>query len=187
MEIQRYVRILTGRKWVVIVTTLVTLAVVALGTISMTPLYSASAMVRVATSLGSSSTYADLNYAERLIQTYVQLLKSRPFLEQVIERLDLRVRPEAIVDTIKVEALTDTELIKVSVESAGPQQAAAIANTLAALLVEQGQKMYYGQGKSAREILEEQVTVLDDQLREDRARLVTLSSSTPGPDQNLEA
>ena len=146
----------------------------------MTPVYSASTLVRVTTGLSGSVTFTDLNYTERLIQTYVQLLKTRPFLEEVIARLDLQVPYEALVETIKVEALTDTELIKISVDSTSSQQAAAIANALGTLLVEQGQKMYYGQGKSAREILEEQVTVLEDQLRQDRALLAALSGSTPG-------
>ncbi len=185
MEIQRYMRILKDRKWVVILTTLVTLVVVALGSVSMTPTYSASTLVRVAAGFNSSDTYIDLNYTERLIQTYVQLLKSRPFLEEVIKRLSLQVRSEALADAIKVESLTGTELIKISVDSASPQQAAAIANTLAALLAEQGQQMYSGQGKSAREILQEQVTALDKQLRQDRILLASLSASTgnPIPDQ----
>ncbi len=184
MEIQRYLHILKSRKWIVIVTMIVTLAVVTLGSISMTPAYSTSALVRVATGFPYAVTYTDLTYAERLIQTYVQLLKSRPFMEEVITRLNLQVRPDALADTIKVEALPDTELIKISADSASPQQAAAIANTLAALLVEQGQQMYYGQGKSAREILQEQVTAVDEQLRQDRALLASLDASTPSPDQN---
>src|SRR5512139_32977 len=92
MEIQRYMLILKSRKWIVILTTLVILAVTALATISMTPTYSASALVRVSTGLGTSVTYNDVNYTERLIRTYVQLLKSRPFMEEVIKRLDLQVR-----------------------------------------------------------------------------------------------
>ena len=184
MEIRRYIQILDRRKWVIILTTIVTLAVVTLGSFRMTRIYSATALVRVVAGLNSTVSYSDLNYTERLMQTYVQLLKSRPFLEEVSKRLDLHVRPEDLAGMIKVEALTDTELIKISVESASPQQAAAIANTLGALLVEQGQKMYYGQGKSAREILQEQVTVLEDQLRQDRALLATLSGSTPSSDQS---
>ena len=64
MEIQRYVRILKSRKWVVILTTIVTLAVVALGSISMTPIYSASALVRVTAGLSGSVTFTDLNYTD---------------------------------------------------------------------------------------------------------------------------
>lgn len=179
MEIQRYVSILISRKWVVILTTIVTLAVVTLGSFSMIPVYSASALVRVSTSLNSSATYTDLNYADRLIQTYVQLLTTRPFLDEVIRRLDLQVSPETLAEAIKVEALTSTELLKISAESTSPQQAAAIANTLGGLLAEQGQPIYQGQGKSAREILGEQVAVLEEQLRQDRALLATLSTSTP--------
>jgi succinoglycan biosynthesis transport protein ExoP len=184
MEIQRYLRILMSRKWVVILTTVVTLALVTLGSLRMTRIYSASALVRVAAGLNTTVSYPDVNYAERLIQTDVKLLKSRPFLEEVITRLDLHVHPQDLDGTITVEALMNTELIKISVESDRPQEAAAIANTLGTLLVEQGQKMYYGQGKSAREILQEQVTVLEDQLRQDRALLATLSVSTPSSDQS---
>ena len=184
MEIRRYLQILDSRKWVVILTTLVTLVVVTLGSFRMTRIYSASALVRIAAGLNSTVSYADLNYTERLMQTYVQLLKSRPFLEEVSKRLNLHVRLEVLAGAIKVEALTNTELIKISAESTSPQQAAAIANALGDLLVEQGQKMYYGQGKSAREILQEQVTVLEDQLRQDRALLVKLTASMQSPDQN---
>ena len=187
MEIKRYLHILKSRKWIVILATIITLVVVILGTISMTPLYSASALVRVAASLNGSETYIDLNYTERLIQTYVQLLKSRPFMEEVIKRLNLQIRPEDVAQSINIDAVTGTELIKISVENTSPQQTAAIANTLAALLVEQGQKMYSGGGKSAREILQDQVTILEDQLHQDRALLASLSAATPGPDQNSEA
>ncbi len=183
MEIRRYVLILKSRKWVVILTTLITILVVAWGSLSMTPVYSASTLVRVTTGLSGSVSYTDLNYSDRLIQTYLQLLKSRPFMEELTKRLDLQVRPETLVDAIKVEALADTELIKITVEDADASKAAAIAGTLGNLLVEQGQKLYSGQGKSAREILQEQMTVLEDQLRQDRALLASLSAATPSPDK----
>lgn len=187
MEIQRYVRILKGRKWVVILTAMATLAVVALGSISMPPIYSASTLVRVVTNPNSSDTSVNLPYIERLIETYVQLLKSRPFMEEVIKQLNLQTRPETLANTIRVESVPNTELIKIDVDSTSPQQAPAIANTLALLLMEQGQKVYSGQGQSAREILKDQVTTLEEQLRRDRALLVSLSTSTPSPDPSREA
>jgi non-specific protein-tyrosine kinase len=186
MEIQRYIHILVDRKWIVILTTIAIVAVVVLGSISMTPIYSASALVRVTSGLGGSVTYTDLNYTERLIRTYVQLLKSRTFMEEVINRLGLLIRPESLADTIKVESIADTELIRISVDHVSPRQAATIANTLSALLVEQGQKLYYGQGKSAREILQEQLAVLEDQLRQDRSLLANLSVATLTSNQDRE-
>ena len=65
MEIRRYLRILASRKWVVVLTAIVTLAVVTLGSFWMPRIYSASALVRIAVGLSSSVTFADLNYTER--------------------------------------------------------------------------------------------------------------------------
>ena len=48
MELRLYAAILNRRKWVILVTAVVTLAVVAVGTSRMTPIYSASAVARVA-------------------------------------------------------------------------------------------------------------------------------------------
>lgn len=141
MEIRRYVRILVNRKWVVILTTLVTLAVVAVGSFLTTPVYTASAMVRIAERRTGSGVIIDLNYMERLIKTHVLLLQSRPYLEEVIRRVGLTVEPDALSKTITVEALTNTELVKISAESTDPQQAAAIANTLGTLLVEEEQQL----------------------------------------------
>jgi polysaccharide biosynthesis transport protein len=180
MEIRRYTAILNRRKWVIILTAVVTLAVVALGSYRMTPTYSASSMVRIG-QVGNP-TYTDLNYTERLMQTYVQLLKSRPILEEVIGRLGLAVGPKELSAAFKVEAIANTELIRVTVERADPRQAAAIANQLAVLLTEQGQKTYSGEGKSAREILLEQVTTLEGQLAEDRARLASQADMETVPD-----
>jgi len=136
VELNRYLAILNRRKWIIFVTAVVTLAVVALGSYHMTPTHSASSMVRIA-QVGNP-TYVDLNYAERLMQTYIQLSKSRPILEEVIGRLAFSVRPRELSDALKVEAIANTELIRVTVERADPREAAAIANLLAVLLTEQG-------------------------------------------------
>ena len=77
--------------------------------------------------------------------------------------------------------MPNTELIRVTVSNRDPRQAAAISNILTVLLIEQGQKMYSGEGKSAREILQEQLTGLESRLVDDRALLAKLSAITPDP------
>jgi len=191
MELKRYGDILNRRKWIIIVTALFTLAVVAFGTFRATPIYSASTLVRVATY--SADTYINLNYSERVMQTYVYVLTSRPFLEQVIHRLSLPIDPDELARAITVEMLSGTELIKISVEDPDPQRAAMITNMLGTLLLEEGQRLYVGAGKNARQILEEQLMTQEAQLREDRALLATLSAASDAsqtPDaaaQNLAA
>jgi non-specific protein-tyrosine kinase len=176
MDLERYGEILDRRKWTLIITAITTLTVVALGTYWTTPIYEASALVRIAEQ-AVDDRYVNVNYSERVMQTYVHLLTSRPFLEQVIAELSLQTGVATLARTITVEPLANTELIEIRVENANPQQATEIANILASLLVSEGQKLYVGSGKTARQILEEQLAVQEAQLSADRAELAALVSA----------
>ena len=183
MEIRLYAEILQRRKWVIVLTTIIAVTVVGVGSWLMTPTYSASTMVRVAQVQDSSIDYFDLNYSVRLMNTYAHLLRSGAFLGEVIQRLDLNILPEELTKRIKVEPLVDTELLKITVQSPDPRQAMEIANTLGTLLIEQGQKVYSGQGKTPREMLQQQLTIVEENLREDRALLQSLLNDNTGQHQ----
>lgn len=174
MELKHYIEIFGRRKWIIIVTTTTTLAIVTAATFFMTPIYSTSATVRIAQIQGRSIDYIDLNYSNRLINTYVELVRSRPFLEETIQRLDLDTRPADLANMVSVEAVANTELLKITVESSSPEVAMLIANTLGELLVGEREKLYSGEGKSAREILFDQLVGLEGDLREERDRLQRL-------------
>ena len=180
MELRALLGVLKRRMWIVLITAGVTLAVVALGTNRMTPIYSTTAVARVAGGYSGTVNYSDLNYSQRLRETYAFLLKSRPFLQEVVSRLDPALSVAELAPSIKVESLPDTELIRITVENRDPQLAADIANTLTKLLVDQGQKVYSGEGKSAVDILQEQLRDLEARLKEDRARLASLSGASAG-------
>ncbi len=183
-----YLQLLLRRKWIILSTLVVTLAVVGLSSYFMTPAYSASATIRIAHGQGGAASYTELMYADRLTNTYVQLLKTRPFLEQVIQRLSLQTTPDALAASIKVEPLANTELIRVRAESPSASQAVGIADALAALFVEQSQQAYNVQGRGLTQILQERVNAAGQRLTEDRATLERLSQerqSTPQPDPAL--
>ena len=171
MELQRYWQILISRKWVVLLTTLATLVAVARGTATAVPIYTASSLLRVAQPTSDVVSYSDLNYGQRLIETYVQILKSCPFLTETSSRLVLGLPAEDLAELIGVEAIPGTELIRISANNHNPQQAALIVNILGDLLIEQGQKIYTGEGKDARQILLDQLAYVERQLAEDRAAL----------------
>ena len=180
MEIQRYARILNQRKMVVLLTAVLTVVVVGFGSYQMTPIYTASGLLRVAQPTSGVVSYSDLNYGQRLIETYVQILKSRPFLEETKRRLALDLDTRDLAESVRIEALPNTELIRVSVDHRDPSQAAAIVNTLGDLLIEQGQKIYTGEGKDTRQILLDQLAAVESQLAADRAALAAANDATPG-------
>ena len=187
MEIREYLEIFKRRKWAIISTILVTVAVVTVGSYVTPPIYSASTTLRIAQAHSGSIEYVDYMYAERLMNTYVEILRSRPILEEAIQRLELSMMPEDLAKKIKVEALADTELIRISVGDGNPRRARDIANTLATLLIEQSQSIYSGGGRSAREILQEQLKVIEDSLEQDRASLQSLMDRTASAQGEIDA
>jgi capsular exopolysaccharide synthesis family protein len=186
MELRHYLQILGRRKWVVTVVTAVTLAVVAMGTYLTTPVYSASVTVRVAQVQDSSVSSYDLNYSERLINTYVELVQSRPFLEQTISRLALNASAEVLSRSVKAEAIANTELMRITVQHQDPASAVDIADTLGQLLIEQGGKLYSGEGKTAEQVVSEQLAALESELASDRERLLGLLADQDNADHTAE-
>jgi polysaccharide biosynthesis transport protein len=145
MELKRYAEVLWRRKVAVLLTPLITVAIVGLATLLMPPVYSSSAVVRVA-HVGDMS-YAELTYVDRLIGTYVHLVKTRPYLQQAIERLNLATDTQSLNNAVRVQALPETELIQITANSTDPNMASAVADTLASLLTEGAQPV---EGQAAR-------------------------------------
>jgi len=121
------------------------------------------------------------------MNTCVEILRSRPILEEAIERLELSMLPEDLAEKIKVEVLAETELIRISVGDGNPRRARDIANTLATLLIEPSQSLYSGGSKSAREILQEQLKVIEGNLEQDRANLQSLMNRAASAQGEIDA
>lgn len=177
MELRVYLEALRRRWMIVALTAVATVVCVTVGSLSMTPVYSAAALVRIAEgSDGTRVDYAELNYADRMMNTYTQLLVSRPFMQQVVQRLKLPVDPQTLSGTVKVDVLRNTELIRITVESTSPAQAASVANMLSALVIEEKQRLFSGSSRTSADIIQEQLALVLDGLKKDRARLEELKA-----------
>jgi len=154
MEIRNYIAILWRRKWVIAVTTAVTLIVTVVGTLMATPTYVASTTLRFLTAPSGSVDWVDyeIGYAQRLMNTYVKIATSRPVLEELVQQLGLNEPPK-----IELEILPNTELMHITVEDPNPTLARDAANALAGILIAQSRELYTGSGKTAREVLSEQL------------------------------
>lgn len=187
MEIQEYLDVLWRRQWVIFLSTLMTVAVVTVGSLLQQPTYTAVATVRVAQATGGSIEYADYLYAERLMNTYGQLLESRPLLGEVIRRLDLQRSSGDLAANIEIDIPLNTELLRISVVDHDPETAKDVADMLAALLVEQSQSLYFGGGKSARVILQEQLSAIEADLEKHRTALQALLESPQANQEEIDA
>lgn len=104
------------------------------------PLYKASTLLYVnnaTLSVGSQSvsiTASQLSTAQRLVDTYIVILKSRSVLNDVIEEGDLPYSYEGLRGMISADAVNSTEVFQVVVTCGDPQMAEHIANTIAEVL-----------------------------------------------------
>ncbi len=181
MDLKSYLAILRGNRWVIIITTAVTLAVVIFITFTMTPTYISTTTLRIATSSSGVVGYSDYMYADRLMNTYTKLATSRPVLGELSSELNLETLPK-----IKVETIPNTELIKITVETSDPKVAKQSANTLANILIIQGQQLYSGGGKSVQDILSEQLVQAEKELTDARHEYDTFVLENPKETTQIE-
>lgn len=79
-----------------------------------------------------SITQTDLTLNSKLVSTYSELIKRNAVLREVIDSLNIHnLNEENLRDSIKVSAVTDTEMIKITVTNSNPNNAEIIANKIA--------------------------------------------------------
>lgn len=151
-ELGTYLQVLWRRKWMIAACAIIA-SMVALGiSFQLTPRYSATATLRLASAPIGSSDYIYISSLIRLSNTFVEIATSDIILDEVAARLGLEKQPK-----VEVAVVPETELITISASDPDPARARDIANTLAGMMVEQGVQLYGGNVPTAREILESQL------------------------------
>ena len=84
----------------------------------------------------------DIMLNQKLVSTYRQIIKSKLVLKQVIDNLKLNYSMNEMYNKVKVEALEDTEILKVSVTDRNPEQSSNIANEIARVFEIEVTKIY---------------------------------------------
>lgn len=174
MDFKGYLEVLLRRKLIIFLTIVLATATAAGVTFAMTPIYAAWALLRVSPPIIGTVDYAEMVYVERVSNTYISILKSWPVMDEMAKRLG--IPREGLEERIKVEAIRNTELIRITVEDPDQNVAKAMASTLIDLALEQNQRLLGG--RSARDTLAEQLDNIQKELVEARDALAASQDST---------
>ena len=90
-----------------------------------------SRMYMVSASSDSVVNLTDLNLGTSLSNDYVVLMKSRPVIEEVIDKLDLSYSYEKLSSMVNLSVVSGTRIIRISATSTDPEEAMNIANQMA--------------------------------------------------------
>lgn len=97
-----------------------------------TPMYTSSTSMYMLTKSDGEPglTTGDLQTGSQLTQDYMELVKSRSVLEEVIAKLGLEMLPEELEKMVKTENKLNTRILTISVENESPEAAKKIADEL---------------------------------------------------------
>ncbi len=79
---------------------------------------------------------ATVGASAKLIQTYASLATTGPVLNDVVKELDFEASPASIAANTRVSANVDSRILTIRVDAGGSEEAAKIANGIAAVLEE---------------------------------------------------
>lgn len=128
MELANYLKVVQKRKWLILLTALITTAIVAIEISARTPpTYAAATRLRIVPFGITTPDYGAYVYFERLANTYSDILTSDLIVHQAEDLLGLAELPD-----FTIEVIPQTELMKLTVISEDPRLAQTVANTLCA-------------------------------------------------------
>lgn len=138
MTLPEYLRLLRER-WVPIVAALILGLVVAYAFTAVSPaLYAASATMYISSEedpTGNSSAYESSQLAKDRVESYTELITSDRISRDVVSDLNLTMSSEELADRISASAGAETVLVTATVVDRSPEDAARIANGVAAAFV----------------------------------------------------
>lgn len=78
----------------------------------------------------------ELNYAQKVVNTYIEILKTDSFMNSVAKVSDLRYSSTELKKMVAMSPINDTEIFRVQVTATDPGESLLLANTIARLAPE---------------------------------------------------
>jgi len=158
MELKQYLRLTWRWAWLLALGVILGVVGAYIYTRSQTPIYQAGTklMVMHAPEVGNPDLYYYSD--QQLVQTYIEMLGTRPVLKQASDTLGYSVsKPQA-------QQVGDTPMIAMTVQNSNPDRAATIANTLVTVLIAQNNALQSSRYIDSEERLQSQVTQVEGQI-----------------------
>ncbi len=133
IDLAELVSVLWSKIYLIILAGLIAALAAFAGTkIFITPQYTSSTSMYMLTRSqdGGTITSSDLQTGTQLTQDYMELVKSRSVLEQVISVLNLDMSTQELSSSVTTENKTNTRILTISVSNEDPELAQEIADAL---------------------------------------------------------
>ncbi len=176
MELKQYFQLLVRWLWLLALGTVLGAGSAFIASRLQTPVYQATTTLLISEAPKGSAAgdYTALLTNERLAGTYLQLLTSRPVLDEVNVRLALGLSTSQLANSVKVALVSNTQLIRLNVEDTDPQRAAAIANTLPLVFSEYNETQQASRFADSKAALTAEIASVDDQVADLQGQIAAI-------------
>ncbi len=179
VDLRKYLQLLKHWAWLIVLVTIV-FGVVSFWMSTRQPkVYRATATMLINENQGvSDDPYSNVRSEERLATTYSQMMVQQPTLEGVIQELGLEISPGVLKNSISVQVVPNTSLLRVSVEDTDPVRAADIVNTIGIVFAVQTDELQASRYAETKTNLVAQMESMDFQIHEATQALEELGEVT---------
>lgn len=174
MEIKRYFALVRRWAWLGILGLILGAAGGYFGSVRQTPIYQASTRFVILRSAQSSYDYNSYLDSQQLVTTYVQLLTADSVLQAASDELGYPV----YAGQASASQMTDSQFVNLTVTDVNPEHAAAIANVLVTVLIDQNDKLQSVRYVTSEENLQQQVDQVQAQITTLQSQINDISSAT---------
>ncbi len=165
-----------ARRWAwLLITGLILGALVGLVvSILQSPVYESSTRILVMRAPQEKTNDYTYLSDQQLVQTYIQLLTTKPVLQRTSETLGSSIK----ASQVKVDQINDTQAIQVTVEDENPQRSSDIANILVQVLISQNEIIQSARYASTEQSIQAQITQIENQIRSMGTEIENISAET---------
>ena len=174
MEIKELINLYRRWLWLLVGCFILGLAVGFLVSKIQSPVYEASTKALVVRGRQQSNNDMLPITDQQLAMTYMQLLKTRPVLDETEKRLGVEIDP----DNVQVGLITETQIIQIKVQDRDAQKAAEIANALVQILIDRNESLQAGRFTVYEDGLNLQIAQIQEQIDELQGQIVTIDQTS---------
>jgi succinoglycan biosynthesis transport protein ExoP len=185
VHLREYVRVVRKHAWLILACFVVVVGAVIIGTYMQRPVYRAATRALIAPEAPRVVNIQEVaptgGDSAELFQTQIQIVRSRPVVQRVIDSMELLNRKpelgragdpaEEFLRSVSVEPVRNTRLVEIQVEDSDPKLAAEMANALASAYVHQNLELKFGAARDALTWLTAQVQDLKAKVNESELTL----------------
>ncbi len=182
VELHRLINIVLRRWWLLLGLTAIAAMIGYTVSLRQTPVYEAAVTVLVGEITKSTNlSREDIQMSELFAQTYADLAVRQPVLQGVVEMLHLNESWEELRNSVRVQAISGTQLIEIKAEANTPEMARLIADEIANHLILIGPtKVNDGEGNFAQTFILKQMADTQSRILSGQERVKELEATMSG-------